>query len=70
MDMDEGFYEEEDGLYYDCPCCNRRNIHVSDLAFCERCGNVFCINCDMSESMRTAHPDWPCPLCPGISYDI
>ena len=64
-------YEEaaDEGMFYDCPCCNKTDIYVGDLLFCERCGGVFCINCDMAESMRFAHPDWPCPQCPHIDVD-
>ena len=64
MDLDEGFNEQGDeGMFYDCPFCKRINIYVGDLLFCDRCGSVFCINCDMPESMRNAHPHWPCPMC-------
>ena len=64
MDLEYLFEDGEEQLYYQCPCCCRTNIYIADLMFCERCGAVFCINCDMAESMRFAHPDWPCPLCP------
>ena len=67
MELDEGFDEHMEGMYYDCPCCKRTDIYVGDLMFCERCGSVFCINCDMAESMRFAHPNWPCPLCPLLN---
>ena len=66
MDYQE-IYDE--GMYFDCPSCKRTNIYVGDLLFCERCGSTFCINCDMAESMRFAHPDWPCPECPPIDFE-
>ena len=63
MDFQDGDEDGEEGMYYDCPCCSRTNIYVGDLLFCG-CGAFFCIHCDMiAESMRVAHPNWPCPLC-------
>jgi hypothetical protein len=67
MDIDEGFCFDEQ-FFYECPCCKRPDIYMADLLFCDRCGGVFCINCDMAESMRLAHPDWPCPQCPQLTY--
>jgi hypothetical protein len=68
MDMDT-FGEGDEGMFYDCLCCKRTNIYIGELLYCERCGCVFCIHCDIAESMRLAHPDWPCPQCPHIDVD-
>ena len=55
MDFDDGDEDGQEGMYYDCPCCRRTNIYIGDLMFCERCGAVFCINCEMIECLANVY---------------
>ena len=63
MDLDLDLDLDLEDRFVECPCCYRKDIFMADLMFCENCLSVFCINCDIPESMRFAHPEWPCPLC-------